>query len=279
MYFTTLILSGGGIKGIAMSSALEQLENNNYLKNIKKIVGCSIGAFIASLLCLGYSVKRVNILINKVNLSVFQDINAKLFLSEFGFDNGDKFIKFVEACISYQELDHNITLRELYKKSKYELVIVASNINNSSAEYFSYKTFPDLKLTDALRASAGYPFAFVPTKIGDNWYTDGGITSPFPTEILSKSEMKKKALGIVLFHVDQKYDINSLDKYIFAIISCMINSLTLWNIKQIKHKIIISHEIPSMNFDITDEIKKELNEIGSIKAHEFIDKINKVNVK
>ena len=278
MVFKTLILSGGGIKGVAMSSALNTLHENGLLKNINKIIGCSIGAFISLLYTLNYTTKKIEILLQEVNLSKFQDINAKLFLEKYGFDNGEKFIKFMEACMEYQNFNKNITFQELYEKTKIELILVASNVNTSSAEFFSYTNFPELKVIEALKASAGYPFAFVPTQIGDYLYTDGGVTAPFPTNLLTKYEKKKTAIGIVLFQPDKVNMITGLDVYINAIVYSMIKSLTLWNIKELKHKIILSHPISALEFDINDKIREELLNLGREKTMEFIEEYKK-NIK
>lgn len=270
MTFKTLILSGGGIKGISIAAALNRLHENKLLDNIKKVIGCSIGAFIAILYAIGYTPKKIEILLQEVNLSQFQDINAKLLIEKYGFDNGEKFIKFFDACITYQGYSKDITFQELYKKTKLKLILVASNVNKLSPEFFSYKNFPDLKVIEGLKASAGYPFAFIPTQIGDYLYTDGGVTAPFPTNILTRTEKKKTAIGLVLYQEDKDVNITGFDVYIGAVIFSMINSITEWNIKEIKNKIILSHSISALDFDINDELRQELIDLGREKADQFI---------
>ena len=46
----TLVLSGGGVKGLYYIGVLKKLEELNILKNINKFAGTSIGAFFSALI-------------------------------------------------------------------------------------------------------------------------------------------------------------------------------------------------------------------------------------
>jgi len=48
--FHNLVFEGGGIKGIAYAGALEVLEKENILSDIKRVAGTSAGAITATLL-------------------------------------------------------------------------------------------------------------------------------------------------------------------------------------------------------------------------------------
>ncbi|MDQ7860327.1 patatin-like phospholipase family protein [Peribacillus frigoritolerans] len=57
--FKNLIFEGGGVKGLAFVGALEILEENHILENIKRFGGTSAGAITALLLGLGYNAKQI----------------------------------------------------------------------------------------------------------------------------------------------------------------------------------------------------------------------------
>ena len=53
----------------------------------------------------------------------------------------------------------------------------------------------------------------------------------------------------------------------------MINSITEWNIKEIKHKIILSHQLSALDFDIDDNLRQELIVLGREKTGSIYKRI------
>lgn len=69
-----IVLEGGGVKGIAYVGAIESMERNGILKNLKRVAGSSAGGITASLLALGYSAQELkNIFINEINFDTLMD--------------------------------------------------------------------------------------------------------------------------------------------------------------------------------------------------------------
>jgi lactoylglutathione lyase len=86
-----LILSGGGIKGIAIASALETLDDKIQLfSTVREIIGSSIGAYIAFFICIGVSLRKIRVIFENIRLDQFQEFDMKMFISKFGFDEGNK---------------------------------------------------------------------------------------------------------------------------------------------------------------------------------------------
>ena len=54
-HFKNLVFEGGGVKGIAYVGALEVLDKEGILKNIKRVAGTSAGAMVAVLVGLNYT--------------------------------------------------------------------------------------------------------------------------------------------------------------------------------------------------------------------------------
>lgn len=271
-YFKKLLISGGGIKGIAICGVLEWLEENTkMLDSIKEIYGSSIGALIGFFMGLGMSFKNIA-QIFEIDLKELAEIDIKLFLEEYGFDKGAKFLNLLKAAIKIQGFSPTMTFEEYNEISKYKLFISGTNINKAKIEYFSVDTHPKMEIITAIRISTSYPIAFTPIRIGDDIYADGGIMSPLPCDLIKKED-KKKTLCIVNHRSITQNNVDSLHSYILSIISCIIDSLTDKNIDCMRHKIILNYPIHAMNLEITSEEKLQMFEYGKEKAKEWWKKI------
>ena len=81
-HFKKLLISGGGVKGLAICGVLEWLqENTKILDSIEEIYGSSIGSYIGFFIGIGISFKRIQELF-KMDLMEFLDIDIKIFLEE-----------------------------------------------------------------------------------------------------------------------------------------------------------------------------------------------------
>ncbi len=272
--FKQLILSGGGIKGIAIVGALEKLDEEiKILSTVKKIIGTSVSSYIALFLAIGLNLRKIKAIFENVNFGDFQEFDVKLLLSKFGLDEGNKFMSFFKATMITLGINPNITFKELEGIAKYEIVIVGTNINNSKAVYFSAKDTPDMLVTTALRISGGYPFAFTPVEIDGDLYADGGLVSPIASELIEKKD-KNKTLGIALHRGFSRYQSSDLQGFGYGIISCMVDSLLDSKLLNLKHYIIISYPLNSMDFQVDKEEKNKMAEFGKERAKEWLEKFS-----
>lgn len=267
-HFKKLLISGGGIKGLSICGVLEWLEDNTkILDSIEEIYGSSIGAYIGFFLGLGIPLKNIA-QIFEINLMELTEIDIKLFLEEFGFDNGAKFSNLLKATIKIQGYSPTITFEEFQKISKYKLFISGTNINKARVEYFSVDTHPQMEVAMALRISGSYPVAFTPIRIGDDLYADGAIMSPLPCDLIKKED-KKRTLCIVNHRSITSNNTDTLHSYILSVISCIIDSLTDKNVECMRHVIILQYPLHAMDFTISFEEKLQMIEYGKEKAQEW----------
>ncbi|MCS5708924.1 patatin-like phospholipase family protein [Candidatus Berkiella cookevillensis] len=69
-----IVFEGGGVKGIAYVGAIEAMERNGMLKDVKRVAGSSAGGITASLVALGYNAEELkNIFINEINFDELMD--------------------------------------------------------------------------------------------------------------------------------------------------------------------------------------------------------------
>lgn len=272
--FKKLVISGGGIKGLVICGTLEWIENNTkILDNIEEIYGSSIGAYIGFFLGLGISLHNISLIFENFNLANLQDFDMNLFINEYGFDKGNKFMNLVRATIKTQGYNPNITFSEFQKISKYKLFICGTNINKAEAVYFSVDTHKDMEICLALRISGGYPFSFTPININGDLYADGAIMCPLPCDLINKKD-KKITLAIVNHRSISRYETDSFNKYLMSVISCMIDSLTDKYVQSLKYVIKLKYPIFSMNFNIEKEEKSKMIEYGKNMAKEWFSKFS-----
>jgi predicted acylesterase/phospholipase RssA len=267
-YFKKLLISGGGIKGLAICGVLEWLqENTKILDSIEEIYGSSIGAYIGFFIGLGISFKNIAEIF-EIDLIEFTDIDIKLFLDEFGFDKGTKFSNLLKATIKIKGFSPTMTFEEFQTISKYKLFVSATNINKAQIEYFSVDTHPKMEVVMALRISGSYPVAFTPIRIGNDLYADGAIISPIPCDLIKKED-KKRTLCIVNHRSINNNNTDTLHSYILSVISCIVDSLTDKNVESMKHVITLQYPLHAMDFGISFEEKLKMIEYGKERAQEW----------
>jgi NTE family protein len=250
----TLVFSGGGIKGIGFVGCLNCLLDKGIYKkeNIKKIIGTSAGSIIATFLAIGYSIKEINDLAVEINFGLIRDISAENilnFFQDYGLDSGKELERIMDIIIK-KKLKENLTFKELYDTKGIELVINAVCVNDQTVEYFNYKNYPDLKISKAIRMSSSIPIVFKPVEFNNKLYIDGGIL-----DNLSVNLCDDNFLGFYIVNFNTFEKIKSIDEYLYAIITSMINHLNNDKYHQNKEN-IISIDISNIN-PINFELSKE----------------------
>lgn len=161
-----LVLSGGGIRGIAHIGAIKALEEYGIFPT--HVAGTSVGAIVGALYAYDYSWS--DILIFFKNLQIF-DI-TKYAIGKPGLIDAEKFYPDFNTYLKEDDF------RALHKS----LIITATNILDGNL-----KTFHEGELIKPILASAAFPGVFAPVKIKDSYYVDGGALNNFPVESLKSN--------------------------------------------------------------------------------------------
>jgi hypothetical protein len=207
-----LIIAGGGILGLQYMAALEHLNKSGYWlhENIESIYATSIGTFIGAVICLKYDWETVNkYFVERPWQDVFK-INGKQILDSF-YNKGiyDKKIMDIvfKPLLEAKDLSLNITLKEFFEYSKIEFHLYTFDQNKFETTDLSYKTHPNLPLTQAIFMSCAIPGIFTPTIMDGGCYIDGGAIDNYPIEyclknnpiINDESDPTDEMLGITLY--------------------------------------------------------------------------------
>ena len=162
-YKIGLALSGGGIRGIAHAGALQAMEELNIHPEI--ISGTSAGAIVGALYADGYTPIEIAEMFKNIG---FRDM-TRLDVPDGGFFSIAPFGRFLRKKL------RATTFGEL----KIPLRIVATNFDDGIPE-----TFDSGNLLKPIIASASIPVLFVPQKIDNKHYVDGGILKNFPVSTI-----------------------------------------------------------------------------------------------
>lgn len=288
--YTSLVFEGGGVKGFAYIGSILALEKKIDFKKLDKFAGSSVGSLFAVLLSIGFTGEEI-LKLKTLDFSMETNYWCTTFynlLKKRGIYSLKKFEKLFRGIIK-TKVDPDITLGDLYKKTKKDLVIVTTNLNTRRAIYLHHAKYPNVKLIDSLLCSICVPGIFQPRKMNitgtEDYYIDGGVAENYPIwvfndlEKLSKgeidfirkeSEIPSTTLGLKLLGYDEdndmrvfngRTDILNLRTYIIEIINTLILQIEISDItpSYIKQTIPIKvSNISFIDFELSD---KEINEL------------------
>ena len=218
MGYQNLVFEGGGVKGIAYGGALSVLHEKGILKNIKRVAGTSAGAINAVLLAVGYNHLEVSNIITNTNFNDFADDSflflrdIKRFATEYGWNKGDAFKKWVGQLIENKTGNRDLTFAELQNISdSKELYLVATNLSDQKVEIFSYEKTPNALIKDAVRMSMSIPFFFKCVRYGsdNDVYVDGGVFLNYPINIFDNKKYLQNQMN------GEAVEYNQSEGYVF----------------------------------------------------------------
>lgn len=267
-----LVLSGGGIKGIAYLGIMKYMQENDLLKNIENIAASSVGGIFGLLITLGYSYEEQSKLLNGIdlkNLLNIYEIDFKIFINSFGINSGENLNKLIKLLIKKKLDKDDITFKELYDKTKINLILTGTCLNKQCIKYFNYISTPDMLISLALKITYSVPFVFNKVYYNDDVYVDGGLLNNFPMDYFEDDI--KNTLGFSLRGKTEITNLDNLDNYILSLL--YVPSQSLHNkILEKYSKYIIIINVPIEIFDIelnTDEFNNII-EIGYNSIKKFL---------
>ena len=160
-----LVLSGGGVRGMAHIGVIQALNEYGISANI--VSGSSVGALIGALYANGNSVLDMMAFFKETPLFKYNFLT----IVKSGFIDTDRYVEIFRGY--FPENNFSALERELY--------VVATNLQRAKQRFFS-----EGELIRPLLASAALPPLFSPLELDNELYADGGIMNNFPLEPLKK---------------------------------------------------------------------------------------------
>lgn len=157
----SLVLSGGGARGIAHIGVIEELEKQDF--EIVAIAGTSMGALVGGIYTLGKLDEFKQWLYTLDKLEVFKLLDFTF--GSQGLVKGDRVINELKKFISDKKIED---LKIFY-------AAVAVDILNKKEVVFSKGS-----IYEAIRASIAIPTVFTPVKVDNALLVDGGVLNNIP---------------------------------------------------------------------------------------------------
>lgn len=196
-HFKNLVFEGGGVKGIAYVGALEVLESEGILKDIKRVAGTSAGAMVAVLIGLGYTANDLKNILWDLNFTkILDDSFGKIrdterLINEYGWYKGDFFREKMAGYIKDKTGNGEITFEELANKKKFrDIYLIGTDLSTSYTKVFCNEYTPKVKVADAARISMSIPLFFRAVQNINNdhhVYVDGGLLDNYPIKVFDRA--------------------------------------------------------------------------------------------
>ena len=154
-----LILGSGGARGYAHIGVIQVLEQRGLKPDF--IVGSSAGSVVGAVYASGKTAEQVEKIAMELKPSDVRDFT----LSLQGFFNGEKIQNYINGLVDNKPLE----------QLAIPMYVVATELQQGQQVVFNQGN-----TGQAVRASTTIPSMFIPTKIGDAEYVDGGLVSPLP---------------------------------------------------------------------------------------------------
>ena len=157
-----LVLGSGGARGYAHIGVIQMLEQKGLKPDF--IVASSAGSIVGAIYASGKTGKQVEQIAMDLKASDVRDFT----LSLQGFFDGKKIQNYINQLVDDKSLE----------QLDIPLYVVATELKQGKQVVFNQGN-----TGQAVRASTTIPSMFVPTKIGEAEYVDGGLVSPLPVAI------------------------------------------------------------------------------------------------
>lgn len=206
----TLVVSGGGMKGLAALGAVSTLRRAGMLGGLKVVMGTSAGALVAAALALD----RAELGLVQ-GLSPFRSgVDVGGFGTAFGLDNGAGLDAWIAELLGERA---DITFAQIRQEKGLDLVVCVTNVTDRCVEYLGPETHGGMRVALALRMSCTIPLYFPAVRHDGKLYVDGGVGDNFP--MARAFETTPHTLGIAFAPRAVSMDMG-LESYVAALLEC-----------------------------------------------------------
>jgi predicted acylesterase/phospholipase RssA len=266
-HWDALVLSGGGVKGIAMLGCLRALQASGTLSKCSIFVGSSIGAVLSAVMACNRDLGDMY----QYNVLEFQykpDVDIGGLSSRFGLDSGANLDAWIKTVLGEAANATFESVRRTYGKT---LVIVATNLEERAPVYLGPDTSPHMQISLALRMSCAVPLYMTAVKHEGKTYVDGCVSDNFPCEYARDSLGARRVLGVRFAAVPSQSPIDTLESYLGALLECLLVRALPSNTDVIELQ--AGHVTNVVLFKLPKATMVKMHDDGAQQAHEFLKKI------
>lgn len=278
----TLIMKGGGIKGLAYVGALKEL---NRFYDFDWYAGTSAGAITAALLAAGVKVAELERLLKVTNFKkVLFDAPKRQLLHNLyhkgGLYPGVKFQAWIGDIINNALNSpvpvHLNDLPKFPSVLKHRLTVYASTDHKRTLVYDSNsEASSGTRVSFAVRCSMSIPFLFVSEVSSGAQTLDGGVHNNYPVAALLADNPGVDFIGLYLgpeVYEEEGHRPSALVATIKGFFSSLFGAADMEALREHRDKTIVIDPRPvsTIDFDLTDEEKDFLLKAGRASALRFL---------
>ncbi|WP_158735179.1 patatin-like phospholipase family protein [Alteribacillus sp. YIM 98480] len=288
------VFAGGGVKAFSFLGALEILEERGYC--FERTAGTSAGALMAALVKAGYTATELQSIVMPLKANDLLDKTKLMehapwlsWLSVYwnlGLYKGDKLERWINSLLAQKNI---YTFKDLPKGS---LKIIASDVTSGrimvlpdDLSYYGYKE-EEFPISLAVKMSCMLPYIFRPVKLKtgyrkSNIVVDGGILSNFPLWLFiepKSGRCKRPVIGFQLSPSLQEMPSNKIKNAVElyqSLFDTMRKAHDLMYISKNHAQNVVFlpvEDIKSTHFDLDNQQKEKLVNIGRIETKKFLRK-------
>lgn len=217
--FKNLVFKGGGAKGVAYLGAIDVLDEQGVLPQVRGVAGSSAGAITAAVLSFSTSARQVKEIVDTLDFSkiagdssddvpglpdfverelakLVGDVKSILrLLRHYGLHSSQYFYDWLRKTIAAQCSGNGMaTFRDFHGRGFRDLHVTSVDVSLQDTRFFSFENTPDVAVADAVRMSMSLPFFFEPQRFdgqelgkGD-YFADGGTQDNYPITIFDAAQ-------------------------------------------------------------------------------------------
>ncbi len=264
----TLIMKGGGVKGLAYVGAIKELMAAGY--TFDWFVGTSAGAIAAVLLAAGYSIDELEKLLKEKRFQEFFDASwwkRWIYLVLYkGLYPGETLSEWIDRLLA-TKLES--ATRVKFSKLRYHATVYASQRNQEALRFDSHED-PEEPAAYAVRCSMSIPFVFIPESRQGLRAYDGGLQYNYPVEKFLHDNPGRPFIGLYLG--PEIYE-PVRQRSVFAdLIAIWTESRDADALEKYKANTVIidTRPIGTLDFALTEDEKTYLVECGRASALHFL---------
>jgi NTE family protein len=264
----TLMLLGGALRFPAYIGAFAAIEEKGL--KIDKIIGASAGSIIGSIYASGKSPLEMKKIMMELDTTIFKDFSIKSLLRGKGLYEGKVFEKWVDGMLKGLKFED---------KLRFPLYIAAFDILNNTPVIFSRSSFPEMKISAAIRFSIGIPWVFAYKYFTHtkkrHVFVDGNLMSGLVEDMFEKDNR----MLVLRIHSKKSaapptHENFTLRKYLQELLLIMMHAVESERVKADRWKdtiLIFCGDIPPTKFGISSEEKHYLFDQGYIQVKKFLE--------
>jgi len=251
----TLVLSGGGMKGLAHIGVLRALDEQGLTPSL--VIGTSIGSLVGATWASGMSWADMSVRARAIRRrDIFQIAHA------------DMALRRMRAPAIYQRdpLDHllaSLIGDVMFDQLKHQLLVNTVDINSGSQVLWGRPGLRKVRVADAVFASCALPGILPPREVGGRYCIDGAVVDTLPVVAAAGAQQPILAVDVGGSRVVRTeieaggFAATYMRALEIVMQSLTSRSLTTWNEPPLVLVRPRVDHIPMFAFDHTDELLEE----------------------